>query len=405
MADFIRMIALSPTMEEGTILKWNVVVGEKITAGKVICEVETDKASMDYEATDDGFLLEMLVKDGDKVKVGDPIAIIGEKDEDITEFKKTITSKLLEDKKNAIDEKKPKKIPDEIESTLKTRIKISPLANILAQNNNLDINNISGSGPGGRIIKEDIEKLISSKREDNANDNEKRINKLTDKKIEITNIKRVMAEKLSKSKFSAPHFYVKIKVICEDLLKARNKLNLETKENKLSLNAFLIKLSAESIKKHPVINSTWMGDRILQHGSIDIGLAVSLEDSLIVPIVKDCGNKGIVQIDAELKSLIDKARKNMLSLDEITGATFTISNLGSYGVDEFTAIINPPGSAILAVGKASKEVIVNEDSQMEIKRIINFTLSCDHRIIDGARAAMFLKTFRENIEFPINSIL
>ena len=148
-----------------------------------------------------------------------------------------------------------------------------------------------------------------------------------------------------------------------------------------------------------------MGDKILQHGSIDIGLAVAFEDDLIVPIVKDCGNKGIFQIDSELKILIDKAKNNKLALDEITGATFTISNLGSYDVDEFTAIINPPGSAILAVGRALREVIVNENSQIEIKRVINFTLSCDHRIIDGARAAMFLKTFKENIEFPINSLL
>jgi len=405
MADYIRMIALSPTMEEGTITKWDAVVGEKITAGGVICEVETDKASMEYEAVDEGFLLETLVKEGEKAKIGDPIAIIGEKDEDITEFKKKDSVKSSDEKTGKVEEMKAEKKPDETESTLITRIIISPLAKNLAQKYNININSISGSGPNGRIIKEDIEKLISGKRRVISTEFEKGKVRPEDKEIEITNIKKVTAEKLSKSKFSAPHFYVKIKVICEDLLRAREKLNLKNKENKLSLNAFLIKLSAESIKKHPVINSTWMGDKILQHGSIDIGLAVALEDGLIVPIVKDCGNKGIVQIDSELKALIDKARNNTLALDEITGASFTISNLGSYDVDEFTAIINPPGSAILAVGKASREVIVNENFQMEIKQVINFTLSCDHRIIDGARAAMFLKTFRDNIEFPINNLL
>lgn len=405
MADFIRMIALSPTMEEGTIIKWNAIVGEKITAGRVICEVETDKASMEYEATDDGFLLEILVKEGEIAKIGDSIAIIGEKDDDITEFRKKASISLSEEKEIKVEEKKAEKKQDEKEPVLVNRIKISPLAKSLASKNNININSISGSGTGGRIIKEDVEKLLSGKTGTIAAKYEKGIVRPENKEIEITNKKRVIAEKLSKSKFSAPHFYVKMKVICENLLRTREKLNLEEKINKLSLNAFLIKLAAESIKKHPIINSSWMGEKILQHGSIDIGIAVALEDGLIVPIVKDCGNKGISQIDSELKILVDKARNNTITLDEITGATFTISNLGSYDVDEFTAIINPPGSAILAVGRASREVIVNENSQMEIKRVINFTLSCDHRIIDGARAAMFLKTLKENIEFPINSLL
>ncbi|MBN1397585.1 MAG: E3 binding domain-containing protein, partial [Bacteroidetes bacterium] len=214
MADFIKMTALSPTMEEGTIIKWDVIIGEKITAGKVICEVETDKAAMEYEAVDEGYLLEILVKEGEKVKVGDPIAIIGEKDEDTAEFKKKTLSKLSENKKTIFEEKRAVKNSDEIVPASITRIRISPLAKYLAQKNNLNIKNILGSGPGGRIIKDDIEKILHGNREAVSTGYEKGTTGYRDKEIEISNIKKVAAEKLSKSKYSAPHFYVKIKVIC-----------------------------------------------------------------------------------------------------------------------------------------------------------------------------------------------
>jgi pyruvate dehydrogenase E2 component (dihydrolipoamide acetyltransferase) len=415
MAGFIYMIALSPTMEQGTIIKWNVKKDDKIENGKILCEVETDKATMEYESMDEGTLLEIILPAGSKAKVGDPIAVIGNPGEDYSDLMKNISSGLSSTPASSspavkTDESPSKATEKTLSSVSQNKVIVSPLARVMADQNGLDLSLVEGTGPGGRIVKRDIEKALSGgglKSVKPVSTGAQPVQKLADEdiEIEISQKRRVIARKLSESMFSAPHFYLKITALSDELLDTREKINQGLKDDKISFNAYLIKIAAEAIRKHPVINSSWMETKIIQHGSIDIGLAVALDDGLVTPIVRNCGNKGIREIDQELKTLIQKAKSGKISLDEITGATFTISNLGSFDIDEFTAIINPPGAAILAVGKVNKEPVVNDQDQIEIRRTIRFTLSCDHRIIDGSAGALFLNTFKKAIEQPLSILL
>ena len=221
--------------------------------------------------------------------------------------------------------------------------------------------------------------------------------------IPVSGRRAVIARRLAESKFSAPHYYLKSSVQMDGTLAARSKLNKELPE-KVGLNAFFIKFAAEALKRHPEVNASWQGDQIVQFGSIDIGLAVDLGNGLITPIVKNCGNKGLVTIDQELKGLIQKAGENKLAPEEYTGATFTISNLGSFGIEEFTAIINPPGSAILAIGETKKSVVVNDDDEIDVAQMMKMTLSCDHRVIDGATGGRFLFDLKRIMETPIRAL-
>lgn len=395
MADFIRMTALSPTMEEGTIQAWNIKPGDRINSGDVICEIETDKANMEYEAVDEGSLLEILISEGEKASVGDPIAIFGEPGEDTWNLKKQLKNPRTPlpalNKNSAPGE--PAKLPEVPEKKEDKRVKISPLAKKIAKARGLNLSYIQGTGPGGRIIKRDVE-AAASKAPETA---------VPGKTIPVSSKRAIIARRLSESKFSAPHYYLKIKANAGLLLKSREQIN--KKRKKISFNAFLMKLTAEALKKHPVVHSSWQGDSILRFASIDIALAIALEDSLITPVIRNCGEKGIVQIENELSSLIAAARESRLTPDQITGATFTISNIGSYGIDEFTAIINPPGSAILAVGKITREPIFDENENVVPANIMRLTLSCDHRVIDGAAGAAFLADLKGNIENPFNALL
>jgi pyruvate dehydrogenase E2 component (dihydrolipoamide acetyltransferase) len=226
---------------------------------------------------------------------------------------------------------------------------------------------------------------------------------LKDQTQPVSGKRRIIAQRLAESKYSAPHFYLKMPVFTETLMGARKSLNAGL-SYKVSVNAFLIKFAAEAIKRHPVINSSWEGDTIRQFGSIDIGLAVAQEDGLVTPIVRNCGGKGIVQIDQELSELIERARNNKLTPEDYTGATFTISSLGTFGVEEFTAIINPPGSAILAVGQMQKVPVVGENDEIAVRMQMKLTLSCDHRIIDGAKGARFLEELKNIIEHPVRAL-
>jgi pyruvate dehydrogenase E2 component (dihydrolipoamide acetyltransferase) len=225
----------------------------------------------------------------------------------------------------------------------------------------------------------------------------------TDETIPVSKKRKIIAQRLAESKYSAPHYYLKVRVAMDTLLEARKALNARAPQ-KVSMNAFLLKFVAEALKRHPMVNATWQGDTILKHGSIDIGLAVAQPDGLITPVVRNCGAKGILAIDDDLQELIQKAQNNRLDPEEYTNATFTITNLGSFGIQEFTAIINPPGSAILAVGEIRKEPVVGENDELFIHSMMTLTLSCDHRVIDGAIGAAFLKTLKEMLEEPIRTL-
>ena len=409
MAEKICMLSLSPTMEVGTIAKWNYQEGDEVKAGSVLCEIETDKAVMDYEISQGGVLLKIIVPQGKEANVGAPIAILGKQGEDISALLKeeaTAATSAAPDKKEVAAAPQNAPAPA-VAAAGDARVKSSPLARKIAKESGIDLAEVSGTGPGGRIIKRDIEQAqlaqpVSAPALPTVQ--AAAAPSLADETIRVSQKRKVIAQRLAESKFSAPHFYLKITVNMDGILAARTALNATLKE-KVSLNAFLVKFVAEALKKHPTINSTWQGDTILKHGSVDVGLAVAQPDGLITPVVKNCGNKGIMQIDDELRVLIQKAQNNRLEPQEYTGATFTISSLGSYGIEEFTAIINPPGSAILAVGAIRKEPVVTDNDDIAIHSNMALTLSCDHRVIDGAVGAAFLADVKKMLEQPIRALL
>ena len=442
MAEKVLMLALSPTMEVGTIAGWKKNEGDTITQGEVICEVETDKATMDYESVQEGTLLKILVNEGEDAAVGLPIAIVGEKGEDISslaqessdELKRKespearkekpaeetlATEKQSEEPKEQKEQQKPVKSPDsrsapsaEAKSPAAGAdgwIKASPLARELARQRGIELSNLTGSGPEGRIVKSDIEAAAegpargfgrtpaTASAATSAPAGE-------DRSIKVSKMRKAIAARLAESKFSAPHFYLTLPVRGEALIDSRGRINKKL-ENKVSVNAFLMKLVAEALKRHPRVNAGWEEDTIREFGSIDVGLAVALDDGLITPIVRNCGGKGILAIDQELKELIPRAQAGRLAPEEYTGATFSISNLGSFGIEEFTAIINPPGSAILAVGALAAVPVVEEDGSLGVGKVMKMTLSCDHRVVDGALGARFMETLKGNFENPMSALL
>jgi len=443
MAEKVLMLALSPTMEKGTVLKWRKKEGDRVASGDVLCEVETDKATMDYESVNEGTLLKLLVPEGKDTKVGEPIAIVGEQGEDISGMLKEVAAGLLS--AAAEDVAAPTGGPGKTAPALRNAaatsavgappittgspiadsppmaaapagerlpggVKASPLARGLAGTRGIDIRTVRGSGTDGRVVKRDVEAALidiaagGSQRPAAGRSATPVPVETPFVEVPVSGKRKVIARRLAESMYTAPHYYLKLYVQVENLLKARKALN-EGRADAVSLNAFLVRLAAEALKNHPAVNSSWRGETIARFQRADIGLAVAQPDGLITPIVRDCWNKGIAAIDAELKLLTDKALKNTLRPEEYTGATFTISNLGSYGVNEFTAIINPPGSAILAVGKAEKTPVVGEGNLVQIETRMTLTLSCDHRVIDGAEGALFLKDLKAQIEYPIGALL
>jgi pyruvate dehydrogenase E2 component (dihydrolipoamide acetyltransferase) len=356
--------------------------------------------------------------EGSGAAIGDVIAIIGSAGEDI--------SALLAETPPPEQQPKPddrvEAPPPEQQPKPDGLIKASPLARKMAAQHDLDLKQLQGSGPEGRIIKADIEQAIAAakpgpapaaetpeqapaqapvKPSEQAPSVTSQIGQ--DVATPVSGKRRIIAQRLSESMFSAPHYYLQITVEMDGIMAARSSLNAKA-DTKVSVNTFLIKFVAEALKKHPVVHDTWAGATIIRHSQADIGLAVALSDGLITPVVRDCGNKGMLQIEQELKPLIDKARSGTLKPEAYTGATFTISNLGSYGIESFTAIINPPGSAILAVGAIKREPVVQPDDSIQIRSVMKLTLSCDHRVIDGAAGAAFLADLKNMLEEPVRAL-
>jgi pyruvate dehydrogenase E2 component (dihydrolipoamide acetyltransferase) len=408
------MLALSPTMEEGTITRWHKKEGEAIAQGDLLCEVETDKAAMEYESVNQGTLLAILVPAGGRAAVGAPIAVVGKPGEDVGAFRaraqesaaapaasaapaptgpKGAASAARADAVSRADAASPP-------SSGLRRIKASPLARRLARERRLDLGRIAGSGPGGRVVKHDLAAARPVLSAGPAG-----VPPAQDQRIPLSGKRKVIAQRLAESKFSAPHYYLKIDVDAGRFLEARERLNARLgEEARISVNALLLKIAAEALKRHPIVNSGWRGDHILAYARADIGLAVAQEDGLITPVVRDCGAKGVLAIERELGELIARARVNRLKPEEYTGATFTITNLGSYGILSFTAIINPPGSAILAVGRIRRVPVAEEGDRLAVRPQMILTLSCDHRVVDGAVGAAFLKDLKALIEDPIDAL-
>ena len=400
MAEKLVMLALSPTMEEGTIETWNVKEGDAVESGDILCEIQTDKATMEYESMADGILLKIIVPAGGKAAVGATVAIVGEAGEDISALlKETAAPPPPVPPKAAAEDTTAASAPAPVPASAGAKIKASPLARTIAAQRGIDLASVRGTGPGGRIIKRDVEAAPATGPAPSA----AAAPSLEDRTEPVSEKRRIIAQRLAASKFSAPHYYLRLRVAMDHLMAERKRLN-ERALQKVSVNAFLIKFVAEALKRHPLVNGTWNGDTITYHGSIDIALAVAQKDGLITPIVRNCGAKGIVAIDEELRVLIEKAQKGTLTPEEYTGATFTISNLGSFGIEEFTAIINPPGSAILAVGAIQRTQVVGPGDQLVIQSLAAYTLSCDHRVIDGAVGAAFLNELKQLMESPIRAL-
>ncbi|WP_341662418.1 dihydrolipoamide acetyltransferase family protein [Blattabacterium cuenoti] len=381
MAEIISMPQLSDTMKEGTVIKWNKKIGDKVSEGDILAEIETDKATQDFEIDISGVLLFIGVREGETARVNDVLAIIGKEGENISH----IISELQSSKK---------------QEQKKQNIFISPIAKKMAKKIGIPIENIKGSGDNGRIIKKDIEFYEKS----NLNpiqeiENEKSV------KIIHSSIRKKIAEHLTYSKFSAPHYYLFSEINADKLITFRKNLNNKlSSEEKISFNDIIIKAVAQSLKKHPDMNVSWNDENIIMHSKIHIGVAVAIKDGLIVPVIKNADQKSLLEISKEIKEKASRSKSKKIQPEEIENSTFTVSNLGMYGIESFTSIINTPNTSILSIGSIIIRPIV-KNYNIEIGNIMKITLSCDHRIIDGAKGSEYIYSLKNFLEDPITILV
>ncbi|HAL56220.1 MAG TPA: pyruvate dehydrogenase complex dihydrolipoamide acetyltransferase [Bacteroidetes bacterium] len=412
MATKVMMPKLSDTMEEGVILKWLRKEGEKIKQGETLVEIESDKADMELEAYDTGVLRKIIVPEGGKAKIGALIAVIGDPTENISsllvDLPPASAAPALEGAKAqsalspsiAESRSKSAEAPTDIPSEQPTdgRTKASPLARRLASEHNLNLTRIAGSGPQGRVIKRDVEGALSEVPGTTKQSIPQTYAAASWEDVLLSPIRRTIAKRMAESKSVAPHFYVTVEIDMEPVTAFRDQLN-NAGSAKISFTDILIKAAASTLMKHPSVNATFLGEHSRQYHNVDIGVAVALEEGLVTPVVRRCEQKGIGTINADLRDLVDRARARKLKPDEYAGATFTISNLGMFGVEDFVAIINPPEGAILAVGAIVEKPVVR-NGQIAVGHRMKVTLSADHRIIDGVVAARFLQDFKKIVENP-----
>ena len=402
MAEIITMPRLSDTMTDGVVVKWHKKIGDKIQEGDLLADIETDKATMEFESFQEGYLLHIGIQENETAAVDSVLAILGEEGEDVSSLLdlKNIDNQNSDPLPNSVVEVPQKlEVPQKVDSfntqnNTDRLIKISPLAKRIAKEKKLDITTIKGSGDGGRIIKRDVNNVTNTVTELG---NVKSL--LIDQDIPVSQMRKTIANRLSESKYSAPHFYLNIEVEMDPLIENRKLMNTKN-EVKISFNDILVKAVAMAIRKHPNINSSWFGDHIKLHQEINIGVAVSVDNGLIVPVIKHADNKSFLEISHETTVFIQKAKDNKLQPSDWESNTFTISNLGMFGIDDFTAIINPPDACILAVG-AIKERPVVKDGDIVKASIMRLTLSCDHRLVDGVVGSKFLNTLKNMMESPL----
>ena len=402
MAEIVKMPRLSDTMTEGTVAKWHKQIGDVIKEGDLLAEIETDKATMEFESFQDGVLLYIGVEEGKTAEVDSVLAVLGKKGED---FKQ-----LLSEEKDSVSEEKSQKNEHQSnkieEHTHKEEfvitkkqilksgvLKASPLAKKLAKEKGIDVSRVVGSGDGGRVVKKDIDELEFRFQSDKKNAVEKF------KDVEISQMRKTIAKRLAESKYTAPHFYLTMSINMDDAIKARMLINKEA-SIKISFNDMVVKAVAKAIEKNLGVNSSWRESFIRYSEHINIGVAVAVDEGLLVPVIKFANTKSLNQISNEVSSFVEKAKNKKLKPEDWEGSTFTISNLGMYGIDEFTAIINPPDACILAVGSIKQKPYVI-DGKIVPSNIMKVTLSCDHRAVDGATGASFLNSLKEYLENPV----
>jgi len=460
MAVPIEMPKLSDTMEEGVLSAWLVDEGEEVSSGDVLAQVETDKATMDLEAFDDGVLLKQLIAEGDAVPIGELIAVIGEAGEDISDLVgdaggdgaataepepeepepeaeedepvKTASEPEVEAEAapepsgdGQLSERTPEPVPAGTDAEGR-RIKASPLARRIAQEHGVELAQVDGSGPEGRIVRRDVEAWIEEEEEVPEPAAEPAPEPTPEPAVEeptyampeeeaaferedISQMRKTIARRLAESKYSAPHYYLTVDIDVEKAVELREDLNELAEEQdraKISFNDLITKVCALSLHDHPYVNAAYRPDEgeIHKHNRVHIGIAVAIDEGLITPVIRDADRKGLSELARETKALAERARNRDLEPQEFEGATFTTSNLGMFGIEEFTAIINPPNSAILAIGEIRDTPVV-EDGEVVPGKRMKVTLSCDHRVVDGAKGAAFLDTVKSYLEEPMNLLL
>jgi len=424
MAEIIRMPRMSDTMEEGNIVEWLKEEGDEVEPGDILAEVETDKATMELESYHEGVLLHIGVKEG-AVPVNAVIAVIGEEGEDYESQLKEAEEAMEEDE-SADDSKEPQDEGDSEDSDDSTepaasksseseekrpskseqdtdRIKASPLAKKMAGDNNLSLSDIKGSGDRGRIVKRDIESFLEEQKSAAPSPMPEGLPSREAEEVPISQMRKTIARRLSESKFSSPHFYLNSTIDMDEAIAARGRIN-EMADTKISFNDLVVKAAAMALRSHPMVNASWLKDSIKKHKEINVGVAVAVEEGLLVPVIRNTDLKSLSQINEEVREKAGKARERKLSTEEMQGNTFTISNLGMFDIDDFTAIINPPDACILAVGSI-KELPVVKNGEIQVGNRMKVTLSCDHRIVDGVTGAKFLQTFKSLLEEPLRMIV
>lgn len=407
MAKKMLMPKLSDTMEEGIILKWRKQEGESIKSGDILADIQSDKADMEQEAYDSGVILKLFAKEGEGVKVGAPLAIIGKAGEDIAALLADAAPSAGAAKQEptpaattSVPSAVPAAVPPPIATTVgvnEGRIKASPLAKKIAQEKNIDLRTISGSGPFGRIVKADVEGKGGSSMQ------RKVLAPLQSKEIPNSMMRKTIAKRLLESKNTIPHFYLTIEMNMKRAMDFRTSFNDAT-GTKISYNDIVVKAVALSLRENPKANSSFFPDKIVQHGRIDVSVAVAVDEGLTTPVIRNADQKTLTEISSETKELAKRAREGKLKPEEFTNGTFTVSNLGMYDIENFAAIINPPEGAILAVGSIVEKPIV-ENGQVVVGHTMKVTMSCDHRVVDGAVGAQFLQTFKKMVENPLFLVL
>ena len=423
----VVLAKLSPTMEEGTIVKWSKQEGDAIKVGDVLAEIETDKANMEMEALGAGVLRKVLVPAGGKAPIGTLIGVIADASEDIAplvaEAAKAASAPVAPPATPApakapaapapvsltpAPATRPAPAPAPAPAAPAGRLKSSPLARAIAAQKNVPLSAVAGSGPGGRIVKRDVEGYVASPAPAGSAPASVRPaapvpTVAAGTAIPLSSMRRTIAKRLSESAFTAPHFYVTVEIDMDAAVSLREQL-LRAEEVKVSFNDLVVKACAKGLKHFPTVNASWTGEAIQTHAEVHVGVAVSIPDGLITPVVRNADRKHVVDIAAEIKDLAARARDRKLKPEEFMGSTFTISNLGMFDVTEFTAIINPPESCILAVGAVRKQPVVKND-QLTVGHRMKLTLSSDHRVVDGALAAQFLAEVRRLLENPVSLLL
>ncbi len=418
MAINILMPALSPTMEEGTLAKWLVKEGDTVESGDLLAEIETDKATMEFEAVDDGVIGKILVPEGaQNVKVNAPIAVLLEEGEDASATPEPAAAPTAS---KAEPEKTTAVSPAPIAPVKTgTRVFASPLARRIAAQKGIDLATITGSGPNGRIIKADLETAqpapaplastapVSSPASPDADSVKKLYEDRQYEEISLDGMRKIIAARLTEAKQTIPHFYLRRGIILDNLLKFRSEINsgLAANGQKLSINDFIIKASAKALQAVPACNAVWAGDRILQMKASDVAVAVAIEGGLFTPVIQDAETLALTGISEKMKDLATRARDRKLAPHEYQGGSFAISNLGMFGIENFDAVINPPHGSILAVGAGMKKPAVGDDGQISVATVMSVTLSVDHRVIDGALGAQFLAAFAGYMENPLTMLV